>query len=490
MAYLKKVKVGSVVYDLADAGSRNALMQLLGLTTDAQLDAWTGNALGTAAWASTTTTVTSTAYLPTASAVKDYVDSQIGTINKFDVVVSTDASNTPQDVVWHSGDTPITGELVASADTMYKLYLVPADNTGTKNVKDEYITIRTGTSPNYSYSWEKIGSTETDLSGYVEKTTPIAGLSINTGITSASLSSALGLKALAFKSTAAGTLNTSATFTGSYTPAGTINVTLKDATASTAADVGTIAYTPSGTISISSLTNYVTGASLSKNTGGVQIEGTIGNNFSEIYITTATVGHIVNNEADPTANPSKIVYDTSWSANPFTAATCSFPTLTSAGTQTTGSFVSQGVVATVDSSECLHISAVTPTAALTGVKTYSLTGGSFTGGGFDSSKLVISKVNVSFGSVVTGFNDPGAGTDVTNFYAPTDTPSITFTGAKYLVPLTSTTKGVTGTFSGSASTIAGPNVYYHKQAINTQTFSGTAATISTSGTVTSTITVS
>lgn len=35
MSYLKKVKVGTTTYDLGDAGARQALMTLLGLTTDA-----------------------------------------------------------------------------------------------------------------------------------------------------------------------------------------------------------------------------------------------------------------------------------------------------------------------------------------------------------------------------------------------------------------------------------------------------------------------
>lgn len=50
----------------------------------------------------------------------------------------------------------------ASASTMYKIYLVPATTTETQNIKDEYITIQSGN----TYSWEQIGSTAVDLSGY------------------------------------------------------------------------------------------------------------------------------------------------------------------------------------------------------------------------------------------------------------------------------------------------------------------------------------
>ena len=54
----------------------------------------------------------------------------------------------------------------ASADTMNKIYLVPSTNPETKNVKDEYITIATTDQGTTTYSWEQIGSTTVDLSGY------------------------------------------------------------------------------------------------------------------------------------------------------------------------------------------------------------------------------------------------------------------------------------------------------------------------------------
>ena len=44
----------------------------------------------------------------------------------------------------------------ASADTMGKIYLVAISGSGTNNYA-EYVTVRTGTSPSYSYNWEKFG---------------------------------------------------------------------------------------------------------------------------------------------------------------------------------------------------------------------------------------------------------------------------------------------------------------------------------------------
>ena len=55
----------------------------------------------------------------------------------------------------------------ASADTMGKIYLVPSADPQQQNVKDEYITIDNGASAQTRYTWEQIGSTSVDLSGYV-----------------------------------------------------------------------------------------------------------------------------------------------------------------------------------------------------------------------------------------------------------------------------------------------------------------------------------
>ena len=91
-----------------------------------------------------------TVLTPTADmnpATKQYVDSAIGKINSFEYVV-------------------VKGTLpTASKDTMYKIYLV-ADSTNKESQDnyDEYITVLTDTS---TYTWEKIGNTTLDLSGYI-----------------------------------------------------------------------------------------------------------------------------------------------------------------------------------------------------------------------------------------------------------------------------------------------------------------------------------
>lgn len=100
----------------------------------------------------------------------DIRDSRVDTLNNFEYAVCTSAADTPYGVTWESGGTTITGTLVAAATTMYKIYLVPsADAQGNDNYV-EYITIRTGTDPSFTYSWEILGSiTLPDLSGYMTK---------------------------------------------------------------------------------------------------------------------------------------------------------------------------------------------------------------------------------------------------------------------------------------------------------------------------------
>ena len=54
----------------------------------------------------------------------------------------------------------------ASASTMNKMYLVAESSAATHDNYEVYITVRTGTSPNYSYGWEKVDTARIDLSGY------------------------------------------------------------------------------------------------------------------------------------------------------------------------------------------------------------------------------------------------------------------------------------------------------------------------------------
>lgn len=267
MADLSKVNVLGTLYNLKDAKAREDLAAFIA-------------SVGNAAYKDVKNTLEGVVAgdIVDGVALKAYIDAQVGAIHKFDVVVA-DALPT------------------ADASTMYKLYLIPASGSAEQNIKKEYITIKNGD----TYSWELIGDTEIDLSGYVKKTQKIAGIDLQDDIAASELETALNLKALAHADTASGqvegqtisgvkaTGNLSAELTGAlgaettaatiatkadYTPAGSItgeaikggsiSVTVKDAAAKSQAVLTYGAYTPAGSVSLTK-----------DNNGAFQVSGTI-----------------------------------------------------------------------------------------------------------------------------------------------------------------------------------------------------------------------
>lgn len=113
--------------------------------------------------------------LTRSSQVYTYVEDRIASIDGLSIVVAWKGDSTPvvanipQGVVVEYGGTEYTGTLAPSAQTVRKLYLV-YNNNGVQDVYDEYLTVRSGTSPSYTYTWEKIGDTGIDLSNYVTQT--------------------------------------------------------------------------------------------------------------------------------------------------------------------------------------------------------------------------------------------------------------------------------------------------------------------------------
>lgn len=138
---LSKVKIGDVTYFLKDADARAILDGAVSV-------------------------IDSSSNLATSGAVKDYVDSMIESIPHFDAIVSTDAASTPLGVQWDDDGTTITGTLQPSEETCAKIYLVP--QTGATGSYVEWITIRNSQSDPATYSWEQVGSTAVELSGYVQ----------------------------------------------------------------------------------------------------------------------------------------------------------------------------------------------------------------------------------------------------------------------------------------------------------------------------------
>ena len=168
---------GTTTYSWEQIGSTT--VDLSGYYTSAQTDAAISNALNTAL-ASYSTTTQMTAAIATAIA-NYYTKAEV------DTLIANFITKSVNDLVnyYLKSDTYTKAEVqqlidavkqftyqsvaelpTASADTMNKIYLVPSTNPETKNVKDEYITIAITDQGTTTYSWEQIGSTTVDLSGY------------------------------------------------------------------------------------------------------------------------------------------------------------------------------------------------------------------------------------------------------------------------------------------------------------------------------------
>lgn len=105
----------------------------------------------------------------TSGGVKTYVDNAIAAVKQFQYEV-------------------VSALPAASADTMGKIYLVADQHSPTDNY-DEFITLE----KEGAYSWEKIGNTDIDLTGYVKDTTTIAGVDLKDNITKTELLTALNV---------------------------------------------------------------------------------------------------------------------------------------------------------------------------------------------------------------------------------------------------------------------------------------------------------
>lgn len=388
---LKQIKIGDNVYFIKDAAARAILDTYTALptytpTTDIGA---TGNTVATT------------------ETIKRYVDAQVGAIHKFDVTIYEELP-------------------AASADTMYILGLV-ADTKAEAGTYLEYITIRNGTEGSYTYTWEQIGSTKTDLTDYVKKTTKVAGIALDHNITVEELSeaSALNLKALSHKDSATGTLDTVDSAKVSFTPAGSVTVTT---TSTPLASKGE--YTPAGT---------VTGTA----TPVGDVDVSVNNVDTAATLTTADytpAGSVSVALSNATFNTVKSVGTAaSFVEGAFTPATLEY--------NNNNSFATDGVTATVNTAdESLELTVATKVAA----------------------------------SVITSFN---GGSKAADTFTPNETAqmqettvgvqSAGFTGTKVenaLVTGVSYSKasGAIATFTGTASDI-------------TAKFAGTAATISVSG---------
>lgn len=390
MADISKIKLANgTTVTLKDAQGRADITTLLG--------GHALNALGAAAWKAVAANISGEG-LVDASVVKSYVDAQVGTIHNFDVVI--DAAGT--------GAGP---SVTASADTMYKIYMVPSDDAAAGSYV-EYITIRSGEAAAYTYAWEAIGNTKMNLSGYVSTNTTIATIKLDHNITVAELQTALGLGTMAYADKASGstTLETVDSITmNPVTVAGNAAVTTKAADATlTKGD-----FTPAGTVSAPTIDLTST-----EKTFATGLTGGKAASFTEGAFTPAafqdgfyTAGSVA-----------------TWTGKEYVA-----PTM---GNATTGKFASEGIVATVgtgEDSETLIFSAAGTADAVTAQGEFNA--GSVNFGTFDGGKATVidttkfsggSKAKDTFSANVLQTVE----TDTVNNVTAATATAPTFTGTK------------------------------------------------------------
>ena len=508
MADISKIKLANgTTVTLKDAQGRADMTTILG--------GHALEALGAAAWKAVAANISGEG-LVDASVVKAYVDSQVGQIHNFDVVID-------------AAGTTAGPSVAASADTMYKIYLVPSDDAAAGGYI-EYITIRSGAEGAYTYAWEAIGNTKVSLTGYVPTTTTIATIALDHNITVAELQTALKLGAMAYadKASGSGTVQTidsitmkevtvagNATVTSkaadatltkaNYTPAGkvtgsaisggSIAVTLKDSTTKTEADLGTTTFTPTGTIaakeggSFSALKTATLGE---VETGGVQIEGTI--STPAISLTAADKTFATGLTGGSKASFEEGVFTpaafqdgfyTAGAAATWTGKDYIAPTM---GEATKAAFASEGVTAAIDAddAECLTFTKAATAQAVTAQ------------GAFDAGKVDFGTFNGGSATVIDTTKFSGGAKAKDKFVAnelqsvATDTVSEVsaaalanapvFTGKSYSVATTADTalKDVAFTATNSATIVN--KVEYVKPEIDAATFTGTAATLGFTGT--------
>lgn len=290
---LSKIQIGGKTYEVKDLIARENIG-----TLSAGLDKIAGD-LAALSY------VQATGQFADDAAIKNYIDAQVGAINKFDVHVMAENEELP----------------TASASTMYILYLKP-DAEAASGAFIEYITVRSGAEGAYTYAWEAIGSTKMDVTGFVTQTALDETLKSYTktadfGDLAMKNEAELDLKALAHKDSATGTVagqtisgvKATGTSTGSitvelqqsehpmnstgkYTPAGNVTGTVAvdgeiAVTAKYAAADATLTkgdYTPAGTVS-ADFSHTATPATLTK--GDYTPAGTVavalsGNTFNAI----------------------------------------------------------------------------------------------------------------------------------------------------------------------------------------------------------------
>ena len=343
--------------------------------------------------------------LVTSDQVYDFVNRQIGAVGDIITLLSeTDHDNVTE---------PAAGDFVVESDGSEWLY----DGT----------------------AWREVGSE----GAYVLKTFTIAGVDMQDNITAAELKTALGLKALAYKDNGSVSISTVDSINSFSTgKAGSYNVS--STPVSVPATYDALDVTPAGSVSITPGT--AAAASYDKATSVSVATAAPGEGQSATYTPSGTVSI-----TDVTVTP----------------ATGSAATVTSAGqayqlsagsvshaTDTTGSFATQGVVASIgtgDDAETLILTAASTSDAITAVGAITYTDPTLSGSlpTFGTQSVV---TGISSASATASFSGDGVMINATPAYtsASATMTQPTFTGSfsgtsKTVTPTVATTTSAAGT---------------------------------------------
>lgn len=386
---LSKVKIGEQIYYLKDAELR-ALVDTFGDAVNYNVDK---------------DTVTADGNLATVKAMKAYIEAQVagltGAMHFVGVKEALPETGTNGDVV-----------IVGKAEYVYS-----------------------------DGEWKLIGDEGTYATNagveaaYVKKTLTIAGIDHADDITAEELKTALGLKALAYKDNASGSISTADSIADAkYTPAGNVTVELNQ-TATAVASTGN--FKPAGTVS--GTTTAAGSVSIAKSEEGTQISGTV--SAPKITVTPATVAvqHI----------------DSVGTLAKYTAAQYVAPSVT----ETNAQFAQDGMLAAIaeDDAEMLVFDNANKAAALTGT---GFNAGSYTAATYEAGTLpTLGETQ----NVLTGVS------------AVASEP--VFTGDKFGATFAGSEAAINATFSGTEGAVE-VSGNYDKATFKAAEFKGTEATIS------------
>ena len=422
------------------------------------------------------------------------------------------------DLVTASTDLVFLTTLPAADAESYALYkndivLVPASASATSNACDEYIINRTGTST-YTYSWEKIGTTQADLNnkadhGTYTTTTPSTNVTSSAGAQTASGTATVTYEKSDTATGSAGgfTINGSnfgfsgtaknLTSTGSYQPACTISK-------------------PNVTLNLGSTITYATGAAKSDGTVNAVTgyPNFSGGSASGTFVTSAIKNVKLNSATTTSEGAVAYVSEISGSA-PSLGGTKTFNTdaiksvtLSNDATSTTGPTYVQSISGSAPSL------GGTTSFNTDAIKTASLTGTTTFGTAFTVSNGILSLSTGTVGITTTAATKAtvtisgGSYTATTKYMKATGnaagTGTVSISGGSY----SATTKYLTGSgdaaSTGSVSWTAAAlgtantatvikstglatstfNNYTSAALASTPTFTGTTATITVEGSYT------